>query len=419
MTPLTSGSMRPRRSRPRNSVKRRLVPDDDQAMNTSRCSVPGSTCRLLQLELPDPRPVWAALDAAGARHFTGELTLHFDPVVRVWFLGGEVYLAERDGDAPLAQRLVSAGVVTMDDLAAGVVRAADIEHLGRLFDRVPRLDRDTIELTVELATATLLGEIADQVVPSLETGSYRHHPSGVHRWWQRGAIESTRATVAPSAISNSVIDEVAALAARAAELPTLRVRSVPVAEPVPPARHADDLFAMTFDLTEASVVEYSVVEYSALENDVVENHLAVDDAITIEDVATIEEPTIEEPTIVMVESDQATVEAAVEATVHDVVDAAPSPGAVDLTRIIEQVAAEESFGGPTADEPSDISDEVRAAVRQALAEITAATRPSLTDGLSVAALLATSELPIEPEHHPADDPAADDSFSGLRISLPR
>jgi hypothetical protein len=39
--------------------------------------------------------------------------------------------------------------------------------------------------------------------------------------------------------------------------------------------------------------------------------------------------------------------------------------------------------------------------------------------LSVAALLATSELPIEPEHHPADDPAADDSFSGLRISLPR
>ena len=52
---------------------------------TPRCAVPGSACRLLQLETPGTRPVWAVLDAAGARHFTGEVVLLTEPRVVVHF----------------------------------------------------------------------------------------------------------------------------------------------------------------------------------------------------------------------------------------------------------------------------------------------------------------------------------------------
>ena len=91
----------------------------------------------------------------------------------------------------------------------------------------------------------------------------------------------------------------------------------------------------------------------------------------------------------------------------------PSQGAIDLTRIIQQVTAqaEAEVGMFGIDLAGDISDDVRSAVRQALAEIEAATRPAVTDGLSVASLLAVdAETPDE-----ADSPTSD----GLRISLPR
>ena len=68
-----------------------------------RCAGPGTACRLVQLETPGARPVWAILDAAGLRRFTGELTLASQPIVRAYFQDGEVYYAERDGDPAIGE----------------------------------------------------------------------------------------------------------------------------------------------------------------------------------------------------------------------------------------------------------------------------------------------------------------------------
>ena len=122
-----------------------------------RCAASGTTCRLLQLETPGARPVWAVLDAAGARRFTGEITLASRPQVRAWFHDGAVYYAERAGDPSIGDRLIEYGVLTPEQLAAGTVQLGAIAHLGRLFDRVPSIERDPVELVLEVVTGEVLG----------------------------------------------------------------------------------------------------------------------------------------------------------------------------------------------------------------------------------------------------------------------
>jgi hypothetical protein len=142
---------------------------------------------MLQLDQPGPRPVWAVIDAARERQFTGELTLHFDPPVHVYAKSGEIHLVEREGDPSIEDRLVTQGLITPDELERGVVAVAGIRHLGRLFDRVPGLDRDAIEISVDLYAAQALGEIAHLIVDQVTIANYRFHPSGLHHWWTRTA----------------------------------------------------------------------------------------------------------------------------------------------------------------------------------------------------------------------------------------
>jgi hypothetical protein len=64
-----------------------------------------------------------------------------------------------------------------------MVRVGDIEHLGRLFDRDPSIDRDAVVVVAETATEELIADLANRAVASVRLTAYRHHPSGVHRWF--------------------------------------------------------------------------------------------------------------------------------------------------------------------------------------------------------------------------------------------
>lgn len=69
------------------------------------------TTHLLGLDTSSPLPAWMLLNAVRHQRFSGELTLHTMPAVRVWAIDGLVYWAERAGALTVGDRLVELGVV--------------------------------------------------------------------------------------------------------------------------------------------------------------------------------------------------------------------------------------------------------------------------------------------------------------------
>ncbi|MEO6570435.1 MAG: hypothetical protein ABIO83_02700 [Ilumatobacteraceae bacterium] len=129
-----------------------------------------------------PRPGWAVLDTARDRRFTGELVCDSSPVVRVYLDRGRIYLAERATDSGLGARLVDAGVVSAVQLEHGTMRVGEHDHLGRLFERVPSIDRHSVMVITELMSDECVGWLAAQRVHGVTARPYHHHPSGVQRW---------------------------------------------------------------------------------------------------------------------------------------------------------------------------------------------------------------------------------------------
>jgi hypothetical protein len=129
------------------------------------------------------QPAWMTLDEARAHSFTGEIVFEGEPDVLTYLDNGVVYYAERASDAPLGRRLLDAGVLDEGQLEQGTVRIGDIEHLGRLFDREPSIDRDAVMVVTEASTEELVTDLANHVVATVRITAYRHPPSGVHRWF--------------------------------------------------------------------------------------------------------------------------------------------------------------------------------------------------------------------------------------------
>ena len=138
---------------------------------------------LAALAVDGLQPAWMTLNEARERAFTGEIVFETDPEVIAYFDHGLVYYAERATDASLGRRLIDAGVLDIDQLDRGMVRVGDIEHLGRLFDRDPSVDRDAVVVVAESATQELIADLANRAITTVRVTGYRHHASGVHRWF--------------------------------------------------------------------------------------------------------------------------------------------------------------------------------------------------------------------------------------------
>ncbi len=145
-----------------------------------------------------PGPGWQVLDAARTHRFTGELVMHGDDEVRVYLDRGLIYTAERATDPSLGARLVEAGALNQAQLDYGTLRVGDIEHLGRLFDRVPSINRDGVLVVNQLMTDECIRSVAGEHIESVEVTPYRHHPSGMHRWEVIREVEATLASGVPA-----------------------------------------------------------------------------------------------------------------------------------------------------------------------------------------------------------------------------
>jgi len=159
------------------------------------------------------QPVWLTLNDARERAFTGEIVFETDPEVFAYLDHGIVYYAERVSDASLGSRLLDAGVVDKAQLDRGTVRVGDIEHLGRLFDRDPSVDRDAVVVVAEAATEELIADLANRVTATARVTAYRHHPSGVHRWFVAplDPVAIQRPVSAVAQLDSTVVDQLPGL----------------------------------------------------------------------------------------------------------------------------------------------------------------------------------------------------------------
>ncbi len=130
-----------------------------------------------------PQPGWMTLNQARERAFTGEIVFETEPELLAYLDNGVVYYAERASSTPLGRRLVEAGVLDDGQLDRGTVRVGEMEHLGRLFDRDPSVDRDAVLVVTEALTDELVTELANEIITTNRSTAYRHHPSGLHRWF--------------------------------------------------------------------------------------------------------------------------------------------------------------------------------------------------------------------------------------------
>jgi hypothetical protein len=131
------------------------------------------------------KAAWEVIDNARRARITGELALTTaSPAkTKIYLDSGRVYFAERETDESLATRLVLAGAIDPDQLHRGSLRLNGVEHLGRLFERDDTVERDAVELALELMTEQTLTEVAEHEVLSSQITMYRQHSSGVARWF--------------------------------------------------------------------------------------------------------------------------------------------------------------------------------------------------------------------------------------------
>lgn len=153
-----------------------------------------------------PRPAWQVIEAARRQYLTGELRLATNPQTRLFLRDGMVYFAERISDGALPIRLMMEGVITREQMQRGTVIVNGVEHVGRMFEADPTIDRASVELCTELFTDDVMVSVANDVVSGYELTLYRRHPSGIDRWYPHSVPVSGRqggsrpeATPAPKA----------------------------------------------------------------------------------------------------------------------------------------------------------------------------------------------------------------------------
>jgi hypothetical protein len=160
------------------------------------------------------------LNEARERAFTGEIIFEVDPEVLAYLDNGVIYYAERAADASLGRRLLDSGVIDASQLERGTVRVGDVEHLGRLFDRDPSVDRDSVLVAAETATEDLITELANEAITTIRVTAYRHHPSGVHRWFVAPAepAANQRPISEVAQLDTTVVDDLPGLPVASADV---------------------------------------------------------------------------------------------------------------------------------------------------------------------------------------------------------
>ena len=372
------------------------------------------------LEVDGSQPVWMTLNEARERSFTGEIVFETDPEVLAYLDHGIVYYAERVTDVSLGRRLLDAGVVDSEQLGRGTVRVGDIEHLGRLFDRDPSIDRDAVVVVAESATEQLIAELANREITTVRVTAYRHHPSGVHRWFVAPLDPAApqRPVSEVAQLDSTVVDHLPGLPFGGTDELTIEWDEYFDGATDTIVIAADDAFDTSGDIDiDAFEMSLDLAEYTD-DVDVLDEVSALDslvDVVTVDDLDDLDESLTEEPGVDALDAFEFSVmwpdgseEPATMATAY--VDDAGSVTDDSGSVTDEPVVTQSDDGNPEfsmpplelSDEPGladdDVPDDVADAVRRAIAAIETASVATP----SVAVPEVTTQVPAIAGHEITD-----------------
>ncbi len=192
-----------------------------------------------------PRPAWQVIEAARRQMLTGELSLATAPTTHVYLRDGQVYFAERTTDGGLGVRLLVEGVITRQQMGKGALLVSGVEHLGRMFQRDSTIDRQSVELCVELMTDDVLTTVANDVIERYTMTMYKRHPNGIDRWLPN-RVEVVTRIVEGSHLADPATTPIPAPAAAAPAASVVApVAPAAPARPTPPIAAAAPLEAAT------------------------------------------------------------------------------------------------------------------------------------------------------------------------------
>ncbi|MFZ4720731.1 MAG: hypothetical protein ACOYMR_14990 [Ilumatobacteraceae bacterium] len=330
-----------------------------------------------------PRPAWRVIEAARRRYLTGQLVLDTTPTTNVYLRDGQVYFAERTTDGGLAVRLLVEGVLTRAQMQQATLQVSGVEHLGRMFERDETIDRDAVELCIELMTDDVLTHIADVPVSSWTMKMYQRHPSGIDRWLPTRVEVITHLVESPAAADPDVATATQPAPQRATTHltppPPVVTGELPLVSEPAPVEHVAAADAVTDVVEVIDVIEViEVIDVVAT----VDPHDAIDEIGMIDEIDESAHVTVPTPVVfapipapfgapVSTEV-PAIVAAAVHEAHHEAHDEAhhgagapipvPPPPAPEPPIALSPAAMEALLSG-------SIKDEVAEAVRRALASI--------------------------------------------------
>jgi hypothetical protein len=218
-------------------------------------------------------PIWGFVAQLGSERFTGEAIVGGHPRVHLFADEGHVYFAEREIDAPLSSRLVTTGVISAEQLARGAVHVGGSLSLARMFQRDPSIDRDAVELTLQMLTDSLLEAEAQRPVAQVELVPLRHHPSGIDQW--------ARSTPAPLPLPDPSTAPVPMPAPASFGVASFGVASFGVAALAPTPEELPPSFDDEMSEFEDA---FAIIEEPVLHDVPVEEVVSVEEAVSVEEV---------------------------------------------------------------------------------------------------------------------------------------
>ena len=133
-------------------------------------------------------PIETLLVEAARERSNGILVFRSTLDGMVYFVDGEIYMAEIEGQAPLDQRLVLAGLLTQSQVDQHGVPGDTGIYLSRALDTDVTIDEDAIDAYLLDVSAAAIARFVGLTEGEFELDPYGAHPAGVLTSWSPAEV---------------------------------------------------------------------------------------------------------------------------------------------------------------------------------------------------------------------------------------